>query len=208
MQIGDYSFELHFSRQCDGLHDVDRCWNFLFFNWLRTIFMKITLLRSAVLLSLLCVAGQTRADDNQNQNHGCVDPGQPSNPPSCPIGQYPIIGHDSSCPQGVFVDCNPVGSPPDLPSLTCSSANFGVSCEASPQPFESGLITYSWSLKGPVQTQQPKVGVSPTLYAVCSPGLPITVTVILTGPGYASSMATSTFECGITGVVDDTFGEL
>jgi hypothetical protein len=99
------------------------------------------------------------------------------------------------CPNNPIDDCLPAAEPPTPVSLNCVVSNGGVSCEAWPQPVEPGLLTYSWSVSGPVKRQVPQVGTSPLFYGECTDESDASVTVILTSPGYASSTVTTTFAC-------------
>lgn len=162
----------------------------LFFNMSRTHLMRNFLFQSALLLTLLGVADQARADDPADS---CPPPlPSPQPPPVCDPGQYVITRQaTSSCP----IQCVPADQPPSPPSLSCTSSSKQIVCDAWPRSLEAGLITYSWAFTGKAQSDAPMVSGSPQITGKCTAGSAIVVTVILTSPGYASSSATTNIIC-------------
>lgn len=152
--------------------------------------MKVKLFPLVVLVSSLGISGLAVASPL-----GCAA-GDPHD--ICPSAQYLIFYPSREvCPDGNAIDCVPVGQPPSPASLMCSSSDKKVVCGAWPRSAEAGLITYSWSFKGKVQTDAPLVSGSPQITGKCTAGNAIGVTVIMTSPGYASSTATANLTCNV-----------
>lgn len=157
--------------------------------------MNHFLLRAIALLALLFGATSAHAV----ASNVCKDPVQTNGYyiDRCGTTTYAAVYTDGACPvTNLMVECLVASVAPTPVSVICTPiAGGGGSCEAWPRPLENGLITYSWSATGGLNVGTPSSSTNPEMTIGCLPNQRGRVTVVVTGPGYVGSTASTILTC-------------